>query len=232
MANSARKTPGIDVIENEYPDLNPMEDVQGFYEKNKKMISTVTTVILVAVVGYFGYTKMYLEPNNEKAAAAMYWPQLYFQADSLNQAVNGDGKNLGFAKLATKFKGTPTGNIALYYEGVCYLRMGDFPNAIKALEAFNGKGTMLGNEAEGLKGLAYMESGKNDKAIEAFKKATADKNDELVTPTYLYHLGMAYEAAGKTNEAKETFKRLRDEFPRNQHAREMDKELARLGDLN
>lgn len=233
MANSARNTPGAPVEkETIYPDTNPLDNVQVVYEKNKKTISTVITVVLVVVVGYFGYIKMYKEPNNEKAAAAMYWPQLYFQADSLNQALNGDGKNLGFSKLSKKFSGTPAGNLASYYEGICYLKMGDFPKAITALQAFDGKGTMLGHQADGALGLAYMESGNSAKAIESFKKATSDKSDILVTPMYLYHLGMAYQAAGQNNEAKEAFKRIRDEYPRSQQAREMDKELARAGELN
>lgn len=237
MANSARNAPGSDTsapVEQEivYSEVNPMDNVTVFYEKNKKMLSTITTVVLVVVVGYFGYTKLYQQPNEEKATAAMYWPQLYFQVDSLNQALNGDGKNLGFSKIAKKYSGTSAGNLAHYYEGVCYLKMGDFGKAISSLEAFKGGNSMLGRQAEGLKGLAYMESGKNDKAIESFKNATSDKQDELVTPMYLYHMGMAYKASGKTNEAKDAFKRLRDEYPRSQQARDMDKELALLGEIN
>jgi len=233
MANSARNTPGAEPQETiVFDDTNALENVQGFYEKNKKTLSTVTTVILVVVVGYFGYMKMYKGPNDEKAAAALYWPQLYFSADSLNQALNGDGKNLGFTKLATKYSGTPAGNIARYYEGACYLKMGDFQKAIKAFEGFNGKGTALENQAAGLTGMAYMESGNTAKAIENFKKATSDKEDVLVTPMYLYQLGLAYQTAGQNNEAKDAFKRLRDEYPRSLQAKDVDKELARLGELN
>ncbi len=235
MANSARNTPGAEPqqqTETTYPDVNPLDNVQVFYEKKKKTINTAITVVLLAVVGYFGYMKMVKAPNDEKAAAAMYWPQLYFQADSLNLALNGDGKNLGFTKLAKKYSGTAAGNLAHYYEGICYLKMGDFAKAISSLKEFDGKGTMLGKQAEGALGLAYMESGNTAKAIESFKKATSDKEDALVTPMYLYHLGLAYQAAGQANEAKEAFKRIRDEYPRSQQAREMDKELARIGELN
>jgi tetratricopeptide (TPR) repeat protein len=236
MANSARNVPGNEAaqqeIETVYPEVNPMDNLTVFYEKNKKMISTVTTVVLVAVVGYFGYMKFIKEPNDQKASAAMYWPQLYFQVDSLNLALNGDGKNIGFAKIASKYSGTAAANLARYYEGVCQLKLGDFPKAITALQAFDGSNTMLSRQAAGMLGLAYLESGNNDKAIESFKKATSDKEDGLLTPMYLYHMGMAYQAAGKANEAKDAFKRIRDEYPRSQQARDMDKELARLGDVN
>lgn len=232
MANSARNTPGAPPPENVYPDTNPLDNVQVFYEKNKKMLSTATTAILVVVVGYFGYIKMYKEPNDEKAGSAMFWAQTAFQADSLNLALNGDGKNMGFTKLAQKYSGTKAGNLSHYYEGICYLKMGDYAKAISSLDAFDGKGTMLGSQADGAMGLAYMESGNAAKAIECFKKATSNKEDELVTPMYLYHLGLAYQTAGQANEAKETFKRLRDEYPRSQQSRDMDKELAKLGELN
>lgn len=231
MANSARNVPGVEK-ETVYPEIDPMEKVQSFYETHKKNISTITTVILVVIVGYFAYTKMYKGPAEEKASAAMYFPQLYFSADSLNLALNGDGKNLGFAKLSKKYSGTAAGNMASYYEGICELKMGDYKNAIKALESFNGKGTMIGRQAFGALGMAYMESGNSAKAIENFKKATEDKEDGMVTPLYLYQLGMAYESTGKMAEAKEAFKRVRDEYPRSPQAREMDKELARLGEIN
>jgi TolA-binding protein len=233
MANSARTQAGR---EKQYKDeeINPLtlDKVESFYETNKKTISTATTVILVIVGGFLAYTKLYKGPAEEKAATALSFSQRYFDADSLNLALNGDGKNPGFTKISTKYSGTAAGNLAHYYQGICYLRMGDFANAIKSLKDFDGKGTLVGSMANGLLGEAYMESGDNAKAIESFKKATADKDDKLVTPMYLYHLGMAYAATGKTNEAKETFKRIRDEYPKSIHARDMDKELARLGEVN
>ncbi len=236
MANSARNQPGEEIttarrVQSE-PEVDPLENIQAFYEKNKKILSTVTTVVLGVVVVYFAYTKLYKGPAEEKASTALSFPQLYFQVDSLNMALNGDGKNLGFTKIAKKYAGTAAGNLASYYEGVCFLKMGDYKSAIKSLEAFNGKGTMVGYGAWGLLGDAYMETGNSAKAIENFKKATEDKDNTLVTPMYLYHLGLAYEAANQPNEAKAAFKRIRDEYPRSMQARDMDKELARLGEVN
>jgi TolA-binding protein len=231
MANSARNQPGVERTSTT-TDSNPLDNVQVMYEKNKKMITTVVTVVLGAIVLYFGYTKLYKGPAEEKASAAMFFPEQFFAADSVSMALNGDGQHPGFTKIAKKYSGTSAGNLAHYYEGMCYMRLGDYKNAITSLKAFDGKGTMVASNAEGLLGEAYMESGDNAKAIESFKKATADKDDMLITPMYLYQLGLAYQAAGNINEAKATFKRLRDDYPKSMQAREMDKELARLGELN
>jgi tetratricopeptide (TPR) repeat protein len=233
MANRARTQPGAEETTSKV-EVNDggasLDNVVVFYEKNKKPITTVATILVVAVVGYFAYTKMYKGPAEEKAAAAMSYPQLYFSADSLNMALNGDGKNAGFIKLASKYKGTAAGNLANYYIGVCHLKMGNYKDAITALEKFDGKGTMVGYQAYGLLGDAYMESGNTAKAIESFKKATEDKNNGLVTPTYLYRLGVAYANTNKTAEAKEAFLRIRNEYPRSMQARDIDKELGRIGE--
>lgn len=232
MANSARNVPGTESRAPKEKEVNPLDSIQVWYEKYKKPISTATTVVLIVVGGYFAYTKLYKAPAEEKASVALANAQMIFAADSLNMALNGDGKNPGFTKIAKKYSGTAAGNLALYYEGICYLKMGDYKNAIKSLKDFNGKGTIIANQAEGALGDAYMESGDNAKAIESFKKATTDKDDALITPMYLYRLGVAYEAAGNANDAKAAFKRIRDEFPRSMQARDTDKELARLGDVN
>ena len=234
MANSARNQPGVErttpteVIE----DFNPLENVQVVYEKNKKILNTVTSVVLGAVVLYFAYTKLYKGPAEDKASAALAYPQMLFESDSLNAALNGDGKNAGFIKVGKKYSGTAAGNLAHYYEGICYMKMGDYKNAIKALGEFNGKGTVLGLQAYGAMGEAYMENGETAKAIENFKKAIEDKDDALTTPMFLYQLALAYEASGNVNDAKASFKRIRDEYPKSIQARDMDKELARLGELN
>ena len=232
MANSARTQPGVERPAAQEIETDPLEKVTELYQKYQKPLSTALTVIIVAVIGYFGYTKWYKGPNEEKATAALAMPQLYFQADSMNLALNGDGKNPGFIKIEKKFDGTAAGNLAHFYAGVAYLKTGDFKNAIKSLSAFDGKGTILANQAYGSLGMAYMESGDKNKAIEFFKKATADKDDALITPLYLYHLGLAYEASNQMNDAKDAFKRIRDEYPRSIHARDMEKELAKMGMLD
>ncbi|PQJ09171.1 hypothetical protein CJD36_020505 [Flavipsychrobacter stenotrophus] len=225
-------TPEVDQPHNYDLDANPLDSVVVAYEKNKKILTTALTVLVIAGVGFFGYQKWYKAPNEEKASSAMAMPQLYFQADSLNLALNGDGKNIGFAKIEKKYDGTAAGNMARYYEGICYMRMGEFDKAITALKGFDGKGTLLAYQAWGSIGVSYMEKGDKKNAIEYLKKATGNAADGMITPMYLYQLGLAYEADNNAAEAKAAFLRIRDEYPRSMVARDMDKELAKLGVLD
>ncbi|PZF74150.1 tetratricopeptide repeat protein [Taibaiella soli] len=231
MANTARTKPGAEpAIVDE--GSKALDNLQLKYEMNKKRINTAIAVVVIAVVGFFAYNKLYKEPQEEKAANAMSFAQRYFEADSVNKALNGDGQHGGFLKVTKKYSGTKSGNLAHYYAGVCYLKMGDAKNAIKELEDFNGKNTIVAYMAWGALGDAYMETGNTKKGIESYQKATGDKDDFAVTPLYLQRLGIAYEMSNQPEEAKKAYIRVRDEFPQSMQARDMDKNLARLGVLN
>jgi TolA-binding protein len=230
MANKARTQPGISRTTGN--DINPFDKVLVFYEEYKKVINTTVSIIAVVVIGYLGYIKLYKAPREEKAATSLSFPQMLIGIDSLNLALNGDGQHPGLTKIAKKFEGTESANLSHYYAGICYMQMGDFKNAIKQLQDFDGKGTMIGYEAWGLLGEAYMETGNAKKAIEYFNKATKDENNIMLTPLYLYQAGLAYESNKQPDEAEKVFRRIRDEYPKSTQARNIDIELASLGDLS
>jgi tetratricopeptide (TPR) repeat protein len=130
-----------------------------------------------------------------------------------------------------KYSSTKVGNLCHYYAGICYLKTGDFKNAIKQLEEFDGKGTIAEYTAAGALGDAYMESGNVKKGIDAYTKAAGDKDDIALTPLYLLRAAMAYEMNNQPEEAKKLYKRIHDEYPQSMQARDVEKNLARLGDI-
>lgn len=217
---------------NQEPDFNPLENIQFKYESNKKTINTVVTVVLALVVGFFGYLKLYKEPNENKAANAVSYAQNYFAQDSLDKALNGDGQHKGFLKIMKQYSGTKTANLCNYYAGVCYLKKGDSKNAIKYLKDFDAHGTLVEYAAYGALGDAYMENNNLKEGIEYYTKAASQKEDNLLTPVYLYRAGVAYEMNKEPQKAIANYKRIRDEYPQSLQARDMDKTLARLGVLD
>jgi len=231
MANTVRNKPGAARIET-VEDYNPLESLQDKYEQNKKRINTAITVLLAAVVGFFAYQKFIKEPKETKASNAIAFPQMYFAQDSLNKALNGDGQHIGFLQIIKKYGGTKAGNLAQYYAGICYLNMNDPKSAIKHLKEFNAQGTNLQYVTYGALADAYMETNNIKEGIEYYNKAAANKKDNLLTPMYLYRAGLAYEMNNQIDKAKESYKRVRDEYPQSMQARDIDKNLARLGVLD
>lgn len=233
MANSARTQPRPqgEVIETSNDSVS-LDRAQLFFDKNKNIIIGVAVAVVAVVGGFFAYKYLYMAPKEEKAKEKIAFAQTYFAQDSLRQALQGDGQpsHPGFLRIIKDYSGTPTGNVAHYYAGACYLKMGDFKNAIKQLEDFNGKGTEAATAGYGLLGDAYMESGNTKKGIDNYEQAVnANKKDDLMTPYYLMKLGLAREAGNQSDKAVDAYKRIRDEYPNSQQAREIDRYLARLG---
>ena len=98
---------------------------EQFIEKNQKMIVNVVLVLVVIIAGYFGYNRFIAEPHAQEAANQIFGAQNYFEKDSFNLALNGDGNVLGFIEIADKYSSTPSGNLAKYYAGLSYLYMGE-----------------------------------------------------------------------------------------------------------
>jgi tetratricopeptide (TPR) repeat protein len=230
MAKRARTQAGTQQSSKQ-EESKALTNLQAYYEKNKKRINNITSIVLLVVVGFFAYKKLYKEPREQKASSSMAFAERYFQVDSLDKALNGDGQHSGFLKVIKKYGGTDAANVAHYYAGICYLRMGDFKNSIKQLEDFNGKGTAVAYAGWGALGDAYMESGNKSKGMDYYEKAIGDEKNTLLTPMYLHRLGIAYEISGKADDAKKAFKRIRDEYPQSAEARDIDKYLARLGEV-
>jgi tetratricopeptide (TPR) repeat protein len=232
MATTTQTQPLSNRTSSAQDEGNALERVQLAYEKNKKVINGVLTAVLLIGAAIFAYYRLYLGPREDKAAAKVFYAQQYFQQDSLQRALQGDGQHAGFVKIMRDYSGTKTANLCHFYAGMCYLRMGEFKKAITQLEDFDGKGTMLSTAAAGALGNAYLETNNVKKAIDKFEDATTEEKDVVQTPMYLMNLGQAYEMNKQPEDAKKAYLRIRDEYPMSAQARDIDRYLARLGVLD
>jgi tetratricopeptide (TPR) repeat protein len=206
---------------------------KDFWTHYQKPIMIAAAVVIVSVAGYFGYNNYVQSPKEVKAVDAIFKAEEYYRMDSLQKALNGDGLNLGFVKVIDKYKGTKMGNLARFYAGDCYLRTGDFNNAVKYLKDFSTSSKPVQARAYKLLGDAYAELGKNDDAISYYKKAAHHFTDDNTNSAeYLFFAAALAEKTGKTKEAIELYKELKDKFPGTQQSNDADKYLAKLGVYN
>src|SRR5690606_15985964 len=70
-----------------------------FLEKNKTPVTIAVVAVLVIVGGLLGYKKFVSEPRAQEAQEMIWKAQYYFEIDSLDKAMNGDGNYLGFAQV-------------------------------------------------------------------------------------------------------------------------------------
>jgi len=221
------------------PNQLVVERAKDFWAKYNRTIMIVCVLIILVAGGYFGYKKFYQEPKEEQAADALFKAESYHRKALLSQnpdtlirfALNGDGANVGFLKVITKFKGTDAANIAKLYAGECYLLINDNANAVKYLKDFNTSSKFFQARAYKLLGDAYADQGKNKDALDYYKKAASHFKEDIENSSEALFLA-AYLAQSKLNDNKEAielFKELKEKFPNTQRGSEADKYLARLG---
>ncbi|PSL43352.1 tetratricopeptide repeat protein [Chitinophaga niastensis] len=208
-----------------------MHKAEDFFFKNKNVITIAVVAVVVLVGGFFAYNRFVKQPNENKAQEMVFHAQNYFAVDSFKLALNGDGNNYGFLQVVDKYSGTQAGNLAKYSAGVCYIRLGEFQKGIDMLKSFSSSDLLLQPTAYGLIGDAYMELNKTEEGIESYKKAGHYNDNELTSPVYLFRAGLALEKAGKAQDAITIYKEIKEKFPLTNEGREMDKYLARLGDV-
>lgn len=202
----------------------------SFFQNNQKSISFIIGGIVVLILLYFGYQKLYLQPRAEKAANEIYKAEEYAAIDSLqNRAIEGDGSFLGFKQIAEEYSNTKSANIANAYLGGLYLRQGKYDEAVKALEKYAPTGSeILDPLVIGLTGDAYSELKDYKKAADYYKQASDKSKNSYTTPLFLKKLGLVYEAQEDYKRAEEAYKKIKTDYPESQEASTVDGLLGRV----
>ena len=200
---------------------------EHYIEENKKSLSIIIGAVVVLVGGYFAWTKLYIAPLEEEAQGQMFMAERYFEKDSLNKAINGDGQFYGFKDIIEKYGPTASGNLAHMYLGLCYLNTGKFEDAVTELKEYDGDDLMLGPISIGAIGDAYCELGKKDEAIDQYIKASEANKNNFTTPIYLMKAATLYESQNKFAEAVKIYEQLKTDYPEAREGRDVEKFISR-----
>jgi tetratricopeptide (TPR) repeat protein len=200
---------------------------EKYIEENKKSLTIILGGILLVIGGYFAWDRLYVQPQEEEAVASMFYAQQYFESDSLNKAIKGDGQHKGFVAIADEFSVTKSANLAHYYLGICYLRTGKFEDAITELKQFDTDNAILAPVATGAMGDANMELGKTEDAISFYLKAAKIGDNKFTTPIYLMKAAGAYEDAKNFENAIKIYEQIKTDFPNTNEGREIEKYISR-----
>lgn len=224
-----RKSDQIEVVEVEQVSASSYS--VPFWEKYSNLLIYVLAAIALGVAGWWMYKEMVIKPKQEEAVAAMWQAEQQFSRDSFQLALNDPGGGFdGFLALADKFSGTPAGNMAHYYAGICYLQTGDYDNAIDQMESFDPEGSLLPAVKYGVIGDCYSEKEDFEKALDYYEKAADATENDLLILYYLKKLGMLNEKLGNKEAAIKAFERIRVEAanPQSGDWRDIEKYIYRL----
>lgn len=207
---------------------------KDFWTKYSKIIMIASTVIIVAVGGWYIYQNFFKKPKEAKAVEAMFKAEEYYRIDSVNLALNGDGQYDGFLKIISKYGGTDAAKLANYYAGSCYIKLNDNEKAIKYLKKFSTGSKPVQARAYKLIGDAYADLGKNADALSYYKKAARHfEEDKSSAAEYLFYAAYLADRVMKDQkEAIALYKEIKEKFPNSNQAFDADNYLAQLGVYN
>ena len=204
---------------------------EAFLIKYKNAIIGGVVAVIIIVAGFIMYKNLYAEPREEKAQAALFKGQEYFEQDAFEPALNGDSIGYtGFLKVADEYSGTKAANLAKAYAGICYAQLGKYEEAVKMLDSFNGKDQMVAPAILGAAGNCYAQLGQLDKAASTLLSAADKADNNTLSPIFLIQAGEILVKQGKYDDAVNAYTKIKDKYFQSYQAMDIDKyiEQAKL----
>ena len=220
-----KKTPQEDNLQELESALTRTEQ---FIEDNQKLISYIIGGIVLVVAAFLGFNKFYLQPKEDEALSQMFMAENYFEKDSFNLAINGDGNYLGFLDIIDDYGVTKSANRAKYYTGISYLYLGQYEDAIDYLKSFKTDDLLLAPVAEGAQGDAFLELGETDNALKSYKKAYSMSDNELTAPIYMMKAATLLESTDELEDALSLYEEVKKKYPTSTEGNNVDKYIARV----
>ena len=201
---------------------------EAFFIKNKKAIIGGVIAVIILIAGFILYKNMYAEPREQKAQAALFKGQAYFEADAYEQALNGDSIGFaGFVKVADQYCGTKAANLAKAYMGICYAHLGKYNEAISALNDFSANDQMIAPAMLGAIGNCYAELNQLDKAASTLLDAAKKADNNTLSPIFLMQAGDILVKQGQLDEAIDAYTQIKEKYFQSYQAMDIDKYIER-----
>ena len=204
---------------------------EAFLIKYKNAIIGGVVAVIIIVAGFIMYKNLYAEPREEKAQAALFKGQEYFEQDAFEQALNGDSIGYaGFLKVADDYSGTKAANLAKAYAGICYAQLGKYEDAVKMLDSFDGSDQMVAPAILCAAGNCYAQLGQLDKAASTLLSAADKADNNTLSPIFLLQAGEILVKQGKYDDAVNAYTKIKDKYFQSYQAMDIDKyiEQAKL----
>jgi tetratricopeptide (TPR) repeat protein len=201
---------------------------ERFIEENQKSIIRVVTVLLALTAILLAMKRFYLIPRESEARSQMFVAEQYFESDSFNLALYGDGNYSGFIEIIQDYGLTKAANLSQYYAGISYLRLGEYEDALDYLKKFRVRDKMVAPIAEGAKGDACVELGEMEKGLGYYLKAAKKSKNNFTTPIYMVKAAQVYEHLQEYGKALELYQQIKTDFPDYARNNNIDKYIARV----
>ena len=207
-----------------------LSKTEQYIEDNQKNLVRIVGGIVAIIALILGFNKFYLEPMNKEAQSEMFMAELYFQKDSFQLALDGDGQYYGFLDIIDEYSITKSGNLANYYAGLSYLHLDEYEEAIDYLKEFSSDDILLSTLALGCIGDAYLELGNTKKALKFYTDASNNSDNSFTSPRFLFKQAMIHESNEDYKQALSLYKIIQSDFKTSHEGNGIEKYISRIED--
>ncbi len=200
---------------------------EQWIEEHQKLIYGIIAAVIV-IAGIIWGLKALNDKKNNAASKEIFTAQKYFEKESYEAALNGDGNYMGFTEVYDQYSRTRVGKLAAYYAGISYMKLGKYNEAIDYLKKYTINDEVLAPLALGAIGDCYMELDDINSAASYYDKAASKVKSDFTGPMYLTKAGLTYEIIGDYNNALKCYKTLKADYPKSNEAFEISKNIANI----
>jgi len=188
-------------------------NIEGFLEKNARILSIGFGILIVAVLGWFGYQQFIIGPKNEEATKSYLSAQKNLAEGKDDLALGGKSvANPGFLGTYDQYGSTKAGKLAAYNAGLIEFKKGNYQKAYDLLDNFSSGNKVLVALKYGAMADCLSNLNKSDDALAMADKASSASDDAYTSYYFTKKAGMLALALKKNADAKKYFAAIDEKY--------------------
>lgn len=188
-------------------------NTERFIEKYSKPLAVVFGILVLGVLGFFGYKQFVVAPKNVEAVKGFLAAQKNLAEGKDKEALGGkSAANPGFLGTYNEYSGTAIGELSAYNAGLLKFKEGKFQEAYDLLDKFSSDNKTLVALKYGAMADAKSGLNKNDEALQLLDKAASASDDPYTTYYFTRKAGIVALGLKKNAEAKKYFATIDEKY--------------------
>lgn len=188
-------------------------NTERFLEKYSKPLGIIFGVLVLGVLGFFGYKQFVVAPKNAEAVKSFLAAQKNLTENKNAEALGGkSAANPGFIGTSNEYSGTSIGQLSAYNAGLLKFKEGKFQEAYDLLDKFSSDNKTLMAMKYGAMADAKSGLNKNDEALSLLDKAATASDDPYTTYFFTRKAGIVALGLKKNADAKKYFSAIDEKY--------------------